>query len=176
MTAGADARQGWWLYLLECGDGSFYAGIAVDVEARLHAHASGKGAKYTRGRGPLRFKELEQFPLIMPQSGQIFRKLMEAQATLSQVKLNVVWEVSSVPAILDLVRGGYGYAALTDSAMRGHDMDASLVGVPIKSPHIVSTLCLVQSTKKMATPLIRRTAELLRRRSLQVCAVEGGSN
>ena len=71
---------------------------------------------------------------------------------------------------------GLGDAALTDSAMRGHDMDASLVGVPIKSPHIVSTLCLVQSAKKKATPLIRRTAELLRRLSLQVCAVESGTN
>ncbi|GGH54273.1 LysR family transcriptional regulator [Comamonas phosphati] len=128
------------------------------------------------GHSSVPFSHLDEFPLIMPQRGQIFRKLMEAQATLSQVKLNVVWEVSSVPAILDLVRGGYGYAALTDSAMRGHDMDTSLVGVPIKSPHIVSTLCLVQSAKKKATPLIRRTAELLRRLSLQVCAVESGSN
>lgn len=69
------------------------------------------------GRTSIPFEHLAEFPLIMPQHGQIFRKLMEAQATLSQVKLNVVWEVSSVPAILDLVRGGYGYAALTDSAM-----------------------------------------------------------
>jgi LysR family nitrogen assimilation transcriptional regulator len=133
-------------------------------------------ARKLGGHSSVPFSHLDEFPLIMPQRGQIFRKLMEAQATLSQVKLNVVWEVSSVPAILDLVRGGYGYAALTDSAMRGHDMDASLVGVPIKSPHIVSTLCLVQSAKKKATPLIRRTAELLRRLSLQVCAVESGSN
>ena len=129
-----------------------------------------------QGRRGLDFEELGEYPLIMPQRGQIFRKLMEAQATLSQVKLNVVWEVSSVPAILDLVRGGYGYAALTDSAMRGHGMDTSLVGVPVKNPYIVSTLCLVQSAKKKSTPLTRRTAELLRRLSLQVCAVESGAS
>jgi LysR family nitrogen assimilation transcriptional regulator len=116
------------------------------------------------------FDELSQFPLIMPQRGQIFRKLMEAQATLSQVKLNVVWEVSSVPAILDLVRGGYGYAALTDSAMRSHASDADLVEVPIESPHVMSALCLVQSAKKKATPLIRRTSEALRALAMQVCA------
>lgn len=43
----------WNVYLLRCGDGSLYCGIAQDVEARLEKHRSGKGAKYTRGRGPL---------------------------------------------------------------------------------------------------------------------------
>ena len=41
------------MYILRCGDGSLYTGIAVDVQARLAIHRSGKGAKYTRGRGPL---------------------------------------------------------------------------------------------------------------------------
>ncbi len=44
---------GWHLYLLRCGDGTLYCGIAVDVEARLEAHRQGRGARYTRGRGPL---------------------------------------------------------------------------------------------------------------------------
>ncbi len=43
----------WHLYLLRCGDGTLYCGIALDVEARLTQHREGKGAKYTRGRGPL---------------------------------------------------------------------------------------------------------------------------
>ncbi|HJW34046.1 MAG TPA: GIY-YIG nuclease family protein [Holophagaceae bacterium] len=43
----------WHLYLLRCGDGTLYCGIAVDVAARLAQHEAGKGAKYTRGRGPL---------------------------------------------------------------------------------------------------------------------------
>lgn len=43
----------WHLYLLRCGDGTLYCGIALDVEARLEQHRNGKGAKYTRGRGPL---------------------------------------------------------------------------------------------------------------------------
>ena len=44
----------WFLYLIECADGSLYTGIATDVEARFVAHASGKGARYTRARKPLR--------------------------------------------------------------------------------------------------------------------------
>ena len=43
----------WYLYILRCGDDTLYTGITNDVSARLKAHASGKGAKYTRGRGPL---------------------------------------------------------------------------------------------------------------------------
>lgn len=43
----------WYLYMLRCGDGTLYTGITTDVEKRLEAHRSGKGAKYTRGRGPL---------------------------------------------------------------------------------------------------------------------------
>lgn len=45
--------DGWYLYILRCGDGSLYTGVAVDVQSRLEVHRSGKGAKYTRGRGPL---------------------------------------------------------------------------------------------------------------------------
>lgn len=43
----------WYLYILRCADGSLYTGITTDVEKRFAAHSAGKGAKYTRGRGPL---------------------------------------------------------------------------------------------------------------------------
>ncbi len=46
-------ESSWYLYILRCGDGSLYTGITTDVEKRLEVHRSGKGAKYTRGRGPL---------------------------------------------------------------------------------------------------------------------------
>ena len=43
----------WYLYILRCKDGTLYTGITTDVEKRLEAHRSGRGAKYTRGRAPL---------------------------------------------------------------------------------------------------------------------------
>jgi putative endonuclease len=43
----------WYVYLARCADGTLYCGIAVDVAARIAEHDAGKGAKYTRGRGPL---------------------------------------------------------------------------------------------------------------------------
>ena len=43
----------WYLYILRCGDDTLYTGITTDVQRRLADHRAGKGAKYTRGRGPL---------------------------------------------------------------------------------------------------------------------------
>ena len=50
----------WYLYILRCKDDSLYTGITTDVEKRLEAHRSGKGAKYTRGRGPLELAYMEE--------------------------------------------------------------------------------------------------------------------
>ena len=44
----------WVLYLLECNNGAFYAGITNNLEQRYAAHLSGKGARYTRANPPLR--------------------------------------------------------------------------------------------------------------------------
>ena len=43
----------WFLYLIECTDGSVYTGIAVDVQARFEKHVNGTGARYTRSRKPV---------------------------------------------------------------------------------------------------------------------------
>jgi len=54
--------MGWCVYILRCGDGSLYTGITDDVDRRLAAHRAGKGAKYTRGRGPLELVHREEYP------------------------------------------------------------------------------------------------------------------
>jgi len=137
----------------------------IEVEPVLHERLSLIGPEHAlRGRSCVRFDELPQFPLIMPQHGQTLRKLIETQASLRQVKLNLAWEVSCVPAALDLVRAGYGYAALTDSALYNyiHRDDAiPLTSIPIE-PDIPCTLCLIFSARKKTTPLLRQTCQTLR--------------
>lgn len=44
----------WTVYLLVCGDGTLYCGCTNDLEGRVRRHNAGKGAKYTRGRLPVR--------------------------------------------------------------------------------------------------------------------------
>lgn len=43
----------WFIYIVECNDGSLYTGIAKDVAARISVHNKGRGAKYTRARLPV---------------------------------------------------------------------------------------------------------------------------
>jgi putative endonuclease len=44
----------WVLYLLECNNGAYYAGITNDLHARFAAHLTGKGARYTRANPPVK--------------------------------------------------------------------------------------------------------------------------
>lgn len=53
MIEDSSLPKRWSVYILHCVDGSLYCGVALDVEARLEVHRAGKGARYTRGRGPL---------------------------------------------------------------------------------------------------------------------------
>lgn len=52
--------RAWQVYVLRCGDGTLYTGIARDADKRLAQHRAGKGARYTRGRGPLSMAYLEE--------------------------------------------------------------------------------------------------------------------
>ena len=49
----------WFLYVLECSDGSFYTGVTKDIERRLAEHNDGKASKYTRTRRPVRLLYFE---------------------------------------------------------------------------------------------------------------------
>jgi putative endonuclease len=44
----------WILYLLECKNGAYYAGITNNLESRFLAHQTGKGARYTRANPPIK--------------------------------------------------------------------------------------------------------------------------
>ena len=76
----------YWLYILRCGDGTLYTGITTDVERRLETHRSGKGAKYTRGRGPL---ELVYREACADRSAALRREL-EGKALSREEKLALI--------------------------------------------------------------------------------------
>jgi len=59
-TADTATAARWFVYLLECRDGSLYTGITTDVARRYAQHLAGKGARYTRSRPPVRL--LGHFP------------------------------------------------------------------------------------------------------------------
>jgi len=51
----------WYVYILECNDQSFYTGITNDLQKRIITHNSGKGAKYTKARLPVKLIYKESY-------------------------------------------------------------------------------------------------------------------
>ncbi|MGD0751677.1 MAG: GIY-YIG nuclease family protein [Anaerolineales bacterium] len=51
-----------YCYILECSDGTYYTGWSTDPQRRLREHNSGRGARYTRSRRPVRLVYQEQLP------------------------------------------------------------------------------------------------------------------
>ena len=61
-TPSASEPKGYTVYILRCADDTLYTGITNDLPHRLAAHNCGKGAKYTRGRGPVELVYAESQP------------------------------------------------------------------------------------------------------------------
>ena len=50
-----------YVYIVECSDGTFYTGWTNNLEKRIAMHSNGLGAKYTKGRGPVKLMHYEEF-------------------------------------------------------------------------------------------------------------------
>ncbi|MGD1904095.1 MAG: GIY-YIG nuclease family protein [Geitlerinemataceae cyanobacterium] len=80
-----------YVYILECADGTLYTGATRDLERRIAQHQSGRGAKYTRGRLPVRLVYAEFYDAI----GEAFSREKRVQRLSRRQKLAVVesgWE------------------------------------------------------------------------------------
>ncbi|MHB8731212.1 MAG: GIY-YIG nuclease family protein [bacterium] len=64
MNAKTPRRRPHFVYLLRCGDRTYYIGYTTDPARRLAAHRAGRGAQYTRGRGPVRLVALWRVPAL----------------------------------------------------------------------------------------------------------------
>lgn len=78
------AVKPYWLYLLECKGGSFYAGIALDVEKRFKSHQAGRGAAYTRANPPLKVLA----SMVFPSKGDALRAEYAVKQLPKKRKLN----------------------------------------------------------------------------------------
>lgn len=120
------------------------------------------GAKARRAApGPLPLAELRDYPLVMPERSHAIRKLVETQAALTGLKLEIAWEVSSVASIIDLVCAGYGHAVLTESAVATSGRADQLLVRRLVQPQLTTVVCLAISAHKRPTPLTRQATVLL---------------
>ena len=112
------------------------------------------------------------YPLVVPEHTHAIRRLLETQATLAGLKLNIAYEVSSVPAILELVRHGHGHAVLDAERGGGLGPRGGRCAVrPLAERVLTSTLCMAHLGHKPPTPLSRQASALLR--ELVVASVGG---
>jgi LysR family nitrogen assimilation transcriptional regulator len=120
-----------------------------------------KGKRKPAASAPLPMKELPHYPLIVPERVHAVRHLLETQAALAGIKLDIAWEVSSVPSIIDLVCADYGHAVLTASGVAASARAKELVVRRLVDPTPLSVLCLVVSGHRRPTPLTQHTMRLL---------------
>ena len=76
-----------FLYILRCGDGSLYTGIALDLERRLAQHRSGRASRYTRSRLPVAlvwWREIDSWSAALREEARIKRlSRMDKEALVS---------------------------------------------------------------------------------------------
>lgn len=113
-----------------------------------------------RGRA-VAFAELPRYPLVLPERGHTVRRVLEGQALLSGVKLDIAWEVSSVATIIDLVCASHGHAVLHASAVAASGRLDQLQVRPLQAPSLSTVLCLATSAHKRPSPLMRHMLPLL---------------
>jgi LysR family transcriptional regulator, nitrogen assimilation regulatory protein len=128
----------------------------------LVSPAGSKVGKKAAISATINFEDLVNYPLIVPERGHAIRKLIETQAALTGLKLQVAWEISSVRSILDLVRAGHGHAVLSRNAIAIEQQPEAFILRPLAQPQMMSTLCLAISAHKPVTPLTKHVMQLLR--------------
>ena len=79
-----------YVYMLRCKDDSLYTGWTNDLEHRLQVHAAGKGAKYTRGRGPLTLVYTEE--LADKESARRRERQVKALTRAAKLALCATWQ------------------------------------------------------------------------------------
>ena len=135
--------------------------LVSPVVSKLAVLAGASAATNTQASAALPLRELPNYPLIVPERNHAIRKLLETQAVLAGIKLNIAWEVSSIAAIIDLVCAGYGHAVLHASAVVASGRADQLLVRPLVEPRLNSVLCLAVSAHKRPSPLMRQATRLL---------------
>jgi LysR family transcriptional regulator, nitrogen assimilation regulatory protein len=120
-----------------------------------------RAAKARAAPSSVPLRELADVPLIVPERHQVLRRQLETQATLAGVPLAIACEVSSIPAIIDLVCARMGAAVLHASAVAASGRASELAVRRIVEPELPSVLCVAQSATKPPTPLTKQAHRML---------------
>jgi LysR family transcriptional regulator, nitrogen assimilation regulatory protein len=151
------------------------ASPAIDIRVLLEEPLCLVGPRKGEGERPppgLKLRELPRYPLIIPSWPHAIRLLVETRLASLGLRPQVAMEIDAVPAILELVAEGHGYAVLSPRALQGAAPAQRLYARTIVQPQLKSALALVTSAQRPSTPLQKAAIVLLEGLAESVLAPE----
>lgn len=109
----------------------------------------------------VRLRDLPRFPLLIPSRPHAIRRLVETRLASLGLQPQVAMEIDAVPAILELVAEGHGFAVLSPRALQGAAMAQRLHARTIVQPQLKSALAIVTSGQRPSTPLQQATIAMI---------------
>jgi LysR family nitrogen assimilation transcriptional regulator len=117
-----------------------------------------RGAREPR---TLRLRELPRYPLVIPSRPHAIRALVESRLAGLGLRPLIAMEIDAVPAILELVAEGHGFAVLSPRALHGAALAQRLHSRTIVLPQLKSALAIVTSALRPSTPLQQATIAMI---------------
>lgn len=133
------------------------------VAEPLYLIGPATGRRVTPPMGPpVALKDLARNRLIVPSRPNSIRMLVESRLADIGERIDVALEIDGIPAILDLVARGHGYAVLSLNAIRHDRLRGQLLPRPIVKPRLTTALAVATSSQRPLTPLATQVVEMLR--------------
>jgi LysR family transcriptional regulator, nitrogen assimilation regulatory protein len=132
----------------------------IDEQLFLIAPLPARGAR--KARKSVTLAELADYPLNVPSRPHAVRMSVETALAGVDVKIKVAHEIECIPAIIDLVRQGYGYAVLPLNAVKSTPWSDEVLVKPILSPVLKTSLCIATSAQRPKSPLLRKAIDVVR--------------
>jgi LysR family nitrogen assimilation transcriptional regulator len=120
------------------------------------------GSAPRRSRKTVNLSDLVDYPLIIPSRPHALRMSVETALASVGGKISVAHEIESIPAVIDLVRQGFGYAVLPLNAVKSTEWADEVLAKPILSPTLKTSLSVATSTRRPNSPLMRNAIDLVR--------------
>jgi LysR family transcriptional regulator, nitrogen assimilation regulatory protein len=116
----------------------------------------------SKPRKSITVAELADRPLVIPSRPHAMRMAVEHALAAVDRKIEVAHEIECIPAIIDLVRQGHGYAVLPLNSVTSSEWSDEVVAIPIVSPTLKASLWIATSAQRTKSPLVRKAIEVIR--------------
>jgi LysR family nitrogen assimilation transcriptional regulator len=132
----------------------------LDEQLFLIAPLPARGAR--KARKSVTLAELADYPLNIPSRPHAMRMSVESALAGVDVKIKVAHEIECIPAIIDLVRQGHGYAVLPLNAVTSTPWSDEVLVKPILAPILRTSLSIATSAQRPRSPLLRKAIDVVR--------------